>query len=255
MGTTTWVKQTDQPAFADLLWSQPQNRASAGKLLIVGGSLHSFNTLSQAYSAALKAGIGAVRVVAPSSLAKLLSKVFPEAQFAPSTDGGNFASSALAEIIDNAAWADGLLLAGDFGSNSQTSVMLEKLLTKYKGPAVLAADTADYLDHKVLLNRPRTTIVTDFARLQRLAAQSGVTIQQLSDLMQLTTKLADWSRATALATAFQDFVVVSADKVVSTTPGSVNLVELAAYSAVWQIQQPAKAFEALTTAVFSLVAI
>ncbi len=253
MADMSWVRQTDQPAFSDLFWSQPQNRASAGKLLIVGGSLHSFSALSQTYSAALKGGVGAVRVVAPASLSKALSTVFPEAQFAPSTDGGNFASSSLAEIIDNTEWADGLLLAGDFGNNSQTAVMLENLLKKYKGPAVLAADTVDYLDHKALLSRPKTTIVTDFARLQRLAAHSGVALKQLSNLMHLTTKLADWPRASAFVTIFQDFVVVSADKDVSTTVCPANLVELAAYSAIWQIWNPSKPFKSLTTAVFSLV--
>jgi len=73
MGTTNWLRQTpDKAAFADLLWSQPQNKRSAGKLLIVGGNLHSFTAVSQSYASATKAGAGSVRVLLPDALQKSL---------------------------------------------------------------------------------------------------------------------------------------------------------------------------------------
>jgi len=41
MENTNWSRQTpEQPFFKDLLWSKPENRRHAGKLLIVGGNVH-----------------------------------------------------------------------------------------------------------------------------------------------------------------------------------------------------------------------
>src|SRR3989344_7199327 len=109
-----WLKQsTDQPLFPDLLWSRPENKAQAGKLLIVGGNLHGFTAPAGAYSAAEKAGIGVVRVILPDKLQKTVGKMIPEADFVTSTPVGSFGRQALAQMIEDARWANGVLLAGD----------------------------------------------------------------------------------------------------------------------------------------------
>jgi NAD(P)H-hydrate repair Nnr-like enzyme with NAD(P)H-hydrate dehydratase domain len=96
MENTNWFKQTpDKPLFADLLWSKPENRLHAGKLLIIGGNKHLVAAPGVAYSAAQKAGIGACRVILPDSTKRMVGKVFPEAEFAPSTPSGSFARESL----------------------------------------------------------------------------------------------------------------------------------------------------------------
>jgi NAD(P)H-hydrate repair Nnr-like enzyme with NAD(P)H-hydrate dehydratase domain len=60
---TNWFKQRQtEPLFADLLWSRPENRLRAGKLLIIGGNKHLVAAPGNAYTAAEKAGIGSCRV-------------------------------------------------------------------------------------------------------------------------------------------------------------------------------------------------
>ena len=53
MDRTYWHKQTvEKPLFPDILWSRPQNKRQAGKLLIVGGHAESFAAVGEAYAAA-----------------------------------------------------------------------------------------------------------------------------------------------------------------------------------------------------------
>jgi hypothetical protein len=54
-----WQKQSaSNPLFSDLIWSRPESRAAAGKLLIAGGNIHGFAALAEAFMAAEAAGIG-----------------------------------------------------------------------------------------------------------------------------------------------------------------------------------------------------
>jgi NAD(P)H-hydrate repair Nnr-like enzyme with NAD(P)H-hydrate dehydratase domain len=119
-----WLRQTKEPLFPDVLWSRPENKRHAGKLLIIGGHKQTFNAVSEAYSATLKAGIGIVRVILPDSLHKMLHAVFPDAEFASSTPVGSFSRLALDDLVLASEWADGVLLAGDFGHNSETAILL-----------------------------------------------------------------------------------------------------------------------------------
>jgi NAD(P)H-hydrate repair Nnr-like enzyme with NAD(P)H-hydrate dehydratase domain len=95
MENTNWLKQVaDKPLFPDLLWSRPENKRQAGKLLIVGGNLHGFAVPMAAYNAATAAGIGSARVILPEKLKKALGTSFTEAEFAPSTPSGSLSRQA-----------------------------------------------------------------------------------------------------------------------------------------------------------------
>ena len=59
-----------------MLWSRPENKKHAGKLLVVGGNAQGFAAAAEGYSYADKAGAGTVRVLLPDSLQKTVSKLF-----------------------------------------------------------------------------------------------------------------------------------------------------------------------------------
>jgi hypothetical protein len=172
MENTNWFKQAqDKPLFEDVLWSRPENRRHAGKLLIIGGNKHLVAAPGIAYSAAQKAGIGSCRVILPSSTKRMIGKVFPEADFAPSTPSGSFARESLDLLLEHAQWADGVLLAGDFGRNSETAILLESFAEKYQGQLTIAHDGVDYfLNAKsMFFERENTLPVINFGKLQKLA--------------------------------------------------------------------------------------
>ena len=82
MDRSYWHKQTaDQPLFKDLLWSRPENRAQAGKLVIIGGNLHGISAPAEAYRQAEKAGAGSVRVLLPDSLKKTVGRMIEQGEY------------------------------------------------------------------------------------------------------------------------------------------------------------------------------
>lgn len=124
-----WQKQGSEPLFPNLLWAQPETKTTAGKLLIIGGTGQGFAGVAEAYQEAEKAGIGTARVILPYSLKKIVGKLFPGAEFAPSTPSGSFAASALAEFLDASSWAESVIIAADTGNNSETAQLFETFLT------------------------------------------------------------------------------------------------------------------------------
>src|SRR5665213_2726910 len=147
-----WHKQAaDKPLFPDLLWSRPEHTAQAGKLGIVGGNAHGFSAAAEAYMQADKAGIGTARVLLPDSLQKTVGRIFEAGEYAPSTPSGSFSQSALAEFLDLSGWAEAVLMAGDFGHNSETAIVLEQFISKYSGQLTLVGDAVDYF-----MSKPQT---------------------------------------------------------------------------------------------------
>src|SRR5436305_544558 len=107
---TYWHRQTpSKPLFPDLLWSRPEHKSTAGKLLIIGGNLHNFSTPAQAFNYVSEAGIGSARVLLPDSIKKLVGGVFESGEFAPSTPSGSFSQKALIDMLEQSSWADGVL--------------------------------------------------------------------------------------------------------------------------------------------------
>jgi len=258
MDRTYWQRQTpDKPLFPDLLWSRPENKRQAGKLLIVGGNLHGFAAPATAYSEALKAGIGTARVLLPDSLQKTVGRVLEAGEYAPSTPSGSFARSALAELMAMAGWADGVLLAGDFGRNSETAILLEQLLTKYGDQLTLTNDAVDYFAKTPddLLKRPETTLVLSFSQLQQLATSAGFTSPFTfnMDLLRLVESLHEFTEKypVAIITKHLQNIFVAVGGQVNTTKLTTDIdtwrVETAAHAAVWWLQNPGKTFEALMT--------
>ncbi|MFA5004084.1 MAG: hypothetical protein WC498_02290 [Candidatus Saccharimonadales bacterium] len=248
-----WYKQSDAPLFPELEWSRPENKAHAGKLLIVGGNEHGFSAPAEAYGESLKAGAGTVRIILPSKLHKTVGKIFPEAEYAPSTPSGSFASQALGELLDAGLWADAVLFAGNVGHNSETTVLLESFLRKFGGQATIAGDAIENVMQSVR-TRPDTLLVLDFAQLQHLgtALHSTQAVTSNMDLLHLVEWLHTITTGVTfhIVTVFSEHIIVAAGGQVSTTKAASGLPKLAAQSSVWWLQNPAKPFEALTTAVY-----
>src|SRR5690606_2767000 len=145
MERTFWIKQSGQPVFPDLLWSRPESRQARGKLLIIGGNSFGFSAVGQAYKEAEAAGAGAVRVLMPEAIRKVVGTILEHAEYGASTPSGSFSQAALGQWLDNAAWADGVLIAGDLGRNSETAILMEKFLAKSDAAVTLTKDAIEYV--------------------------------------------------------------------------------------------------------------
>jgi hypothetical protein len=262
MKPTYWQQQTPRkPLFPGLLWSRPENRQHAGKLLIIGGSAHGFAAPAEAYTQAGKAGAGATRVILPSALAKTIGKVFEAGEYAPSTPSGSFAQRALSDCLSLSLWADAVLLAGDFGRNSETAILLEKFVEKQHGALALTGDAVDYFlaNPNTLLAKEHVLITLTFQQLQKLAIGAHTThpFTSQQDLVHFVTTLHAFSKQhaqTYFLIEHLDMIFIAVDGVISSTSvpdrrkqQKHSLLHAAAYATVWLMQNPGQAFEALTT--------
>lgn len=261
-GMDYWQRQEPgKPLFPDLLWSRPENRQFAGKLLIVGGNSQGFAAPAEAYAAAGKAGIGVARVLLPDVLQKTVGNIFTAGEFAPSTPSGSFGQKALLELLAMAQWADGVLVGGDLGRNSETAILLETFAAKYSGQLTVSTDAADYaiMPGTAILGRPDTSLVLNFNQLQKLAIQAKFTTAFTSsmDFLRLIAALHDFSRLHHLTIILQhlDTLFLAVDGRISTTKYTAlpTLTDTAAYASVWWLQNPAQPFQALSTAIANLV--
>jgi NAD(P)H-hydrate repair Nnr-like enzyme with NAD(P)H-hydrate dehydratase domain len=259
MDRTYWHKQTAaEPLFPDLEWSRPQTAATAGKLLIVGGNAHGFVAAANAFGEAEKAGAGSVQMLLPDSLRPLLGKTFIAGELAASTPSGSFSQKALVEFLTLSQWADGVLLAGDLGRNSETAILIEKFLSKHEGQVTITQDAVDYIVQapQLVLNRPDTTLVLSFAQLQKFVTNAHFTTAFTfdMDLLRLVDALHEFTEKyqVNIVTKNLQNIFVAVDGHVSSTKLGTELkvwrVKTASKAAVWWMQNPSKPFEALTTA-------
>jgi ADP-dependent NAD(P)H-hydrate dehydratase / NAD(P)H-hydrate epimerase len=259
-GLPYWQRQEPgKPLFPDLLWSRPENKQYAGKLLIVGGNAYGFAAPAEAYQEAGKAGIGVARVLLPDALQKTVGKVFLAGEYAPSTPSGSFSQKALLELLDMAQWADGVLIDGNLGRNSETAILLEKFIEKYSGQLTLSNDGADYFitPQATILERPDTLLVLNFAQLQKLAvhAHFATAFTSSMDLLHFVTAMHEFTADHHAYLAVQHLgnLVIAVGGKVSTTKlppdAPPQASKTAAHASVWWLQNPEKPFEALTVAV------
>lgn len=254
-----WHKQTkDKPLFPDMVWSKPENRAQAGKLLIISGNATGFSVAAQAFQSANSAGAGVTRVVLPDFLRSSVPKeVLFELEFAPSVRHGSFSKKALSDLLAHANWADTVLLPGGIGRNSESSVLLEDFVAKYSGLVVIAEDALDIFMQfpEKLFNRPDTIVVADFSQLQKMwhklthgesALKFGMPLATFVEVLHNTTLQV----ASLIVTNHQDTLYVAYNGIVSTTPNSEDIwrVQTASKVAVWAMQHPKNLFESVTTA-------
>lgn len=255
MDHTYWLKQKADPLFPDIIWSRPESKAGAGKLLIAGGNLHGFSAPATAYTAALDAGVGSVQVLMPDAVRKIVKYMLPEADYAPSTPSGSFARQALEPLLHTAQWADACIIAGDVGRNSETAMMLENFCQKYAGLLVITQDAADYYRESphAVIDRENTLLAVSLAQLQKIFIHTptimpitySMNSPQLAEALHLYTL----EHPAIIMTKHNDLVFVAHAGNVSTTKYEEKIwrTKLATRAAVFWLQNPAKPFEAITT--------
>lgn len=262
MDPTYWHRQTAaKPLFPDMEWSRPETKAAAGKLLIVGGNAHGFVAPASAFQVAEKAGVGTARMLLPDSMQPFVGKTFTAGELAPSTPSGSFSQKALLELLTMSQWADGVLLAGDLGRNSETAILIEKFLDKYSGQVTITQDAVDYVMNapQTVLHRPETTLVLSFAQLQKLAMNAHFTTAFTFDMdfIRLVESLHEFTKKYIVNIVVKRLqnIFVAVDGQVSSTKLETDIkvwrVDTATKLAVWWLQNPRATFDALSTSLIS----
>lgn len=163
-----WHKQTT-PLFSQLDWDTPVRRDMAGQLVIMGGNAHNITDVSTAYELVRERHTGTQHLILPKSLSSLLGSM-PDATFVESTSVGSFAASSQASVEAIVSRANGLLLPGQLGRNSETAKLLTAIILSIQLPTIATKDTVDYMytDAEQYLSRPHLLLVLSLSQLQKL---------------------------------------------------------------------------------------
>ena len=221
--STYWKKQSiDNPLFPDIEWEKPERKDLAGKLLIVGGSIGSFHGVAEAFSQSTNTGIGEVTALIPESLKKL-TKGLPNIAYAPTNLNGSFSIKSHDTMLYAAQWADGLLLSGEYGRNSETAVVLANIIRNYSGLIAVTKDGVDILksEMKFLAERKNTLVVCSYSQLQKIGKElhDHTAFKYSDDLMHVVEHLHDLTLryAWSVITKHGDYLITAHEGEVITT--------------------------------------
>ncbi|MFZ2836221.1 hypothetical protein D3C85_83690 [compost metagenome] len=262
MDTAYWKKQTNnKPLFPDIEWSKPEQRSQAGRLGIIGGNKLGFAGVAEAYTVALKSGVGEVRVLLPDVLKKTIPTTITDTLYGATNPSGSLAKDARPELEALAQWSTGVLMIGDAGRNSETAIAYENFLKDYNGPLTITRDAVDLIKNssQTIVDRPDTLLVVSFAQLQKLF-QNVYYPKILTFSMQLTNLVDALHKFTitypiAIQVLHKDTIIIaSAGQVVTSewdNPMAIWRGNTAARAASYWLWHPAKPLEAVSA---SLVA-
>lgn len=262
MNNSYWKKQTTgKPLYPDIEWNKPEQRTQAGRLGIIGGNKLGFSGVAEAYSVALTTGTGDVRVLLPDVLRKTIPPVITDTIFGATNPSGSLAREALTEMRALGEWAQGILMVGDAGRNSETAIVYEDFLREYHGPLTITRDAVDLIKNssQALVERPDTLVVISFAQLQKLF-QSVYYPKVLTFSMQLTSLVEALHKFTitypiTLLVFHKDYLIAAGQGSVTTTdwenPMAIWRGTVATKAASYWLWSPEKPLEAVTA---SLVA-
>lgn len=220
-----WQTQSStKPLFPDIEWSKPEQISQRGKLTIVGGNKLGFVSVADSYQTALNSGAGQVRVLLPDCLKKQVPPTMTDVVFADSNPSGGLSKKAKNDLLAIANWSNGLLMIGDAGRNSETSVIYSDVLREYSGNVTLTRDAIDLIrqDAQAIVERPNTVFVISFAQLQKIFQAVYYPIiltfsMQLMQLVEATHKFTVTYPVT-LAVLHQNNMIIASGGQVTTTP-------------------------------------
>ena len=262
MDFSYWKKQSaEKPLFPDIEWSKPERRDSAGKLAIIGGNKLGFAGVAEAYSVALQAGAGQLRVLLPDVLKKTIPASITDAVFAPTNPSGSLQKDAAPALASISEWANSVLLIGDAGRSSETAILYEQFIKDYTGSLVITRDAVDLIKNssQAIVDRPKTLLIVSFAQLQKLF-QSVYYPKVLTFSMQLTNLVEALHKFTitypvTIAVLHRESFIIASDGEVVTTPWDNPMIiwrgSVAAKAASYWLWNPTKPLEATATAILA----
>lgn len=171
MDASYWQAQTaTKPLYPDIEWNKPERHDQSGRLAIIGGNKLGFAGVAEAYTVATTAGIGEVRALLPDALRKSIPATITDTIFAPTNPSGSLAKGALTEMRALGEWAQGVILVGDAGRNSETALVYDDFIRDYAGQLTITRDAIDLVKNNssLIVERPDTLVVASFAQVQKL---------------------------------------------------------------------------------------
>ncbi len=257
-----WKKQLDgKPLFPDIEWNKPEQKSLAGKLAIIGGNKLGFVAVGDAYTIALDAGVGSVRVLLPDVLRKTIPAAMTDAHFAATNPSGGLSKEASSDMHALGQWANSILLIGDAGRNSETAILYDDFIKDYSGQLTITRDAFDLFKQTldVVVERENTLLVVSFSQLQTLFKNvyypKILTFSmQLQQLVEALHKFTITYPVTIVSFHQEQLIVAAGGQVVTTLWGNPMAIwkgSVATRAASYLLWTPTKPLEAITSSFIS----
>lgn len=255
-----FVKQEDEPLFPNVLYNRPVTRMAAGRLLLPGGHSGEFSLPAAIQQLALATGIGECRVLLPDVLAKFLGGA-PGTFFAPSSSSGSLAREALGRILELAEETDAVALGASLSSNSNTTMLLDKLVGETVRPLILFDEALPALGTGItkVTGNPDALIILTMAEAFKICGhlQIPIHIRRDAGLINKLEIIQDLKTASRCSYAvFGTEIVVATDTELIVTPINYRLslvpaLFYAVLSTFW-LQNPSNRQAGLATGAYLL---
>jgi NAD(P)H-hydrate repair Nnr-like enzyme with NAD(P)H-hydrate dehydratase domain len=174
--------QREQPLYPKTLYNRPVSRHGAGRLLVVGGHSGDFSMPTTIYQFAMAAGIGDCHVVLPDGLARLLAGA-PGTYYVPQTTSGSLSPAALGRIIELAQESDAMALGAALSNNSETTILVEKIVSDAETPMIIFDEALPLLKHLMpaLSKNPNILLILTMAEVFKVCSALGIPIRSTGD--------------------------------------------------------------------------
>jgi hypothetical protein len=252
-----WQKQSDtKPLFENIFWDQPINLFSAPSIAIMGGNITGFKDISEAYNFLQNYLYQQLIVILPNSLKKTFNNNDQHFIFANSNQSGSFGLESLGLIEELSLNFDVLSLIGNFSNNSETTILLEKIMTQIKKIKIFSNDgIINYLPND---SSQKIVLIIDFNSLQKLLKNLSFpkAITSNLELMIFCQIVSEFSqqRSVSIITEFNNQLIAFYDYQVSLTNiqgKTVNFTELNVLASLFIANNQKNIFEALTSSIFA----
>ncbi len=150
------------------------HKGDFGNLLVIAGSRGMSGAARLVATAALRSGVGLVKVACPELIRSEVAAQIPEIMTIglPFTEDGAIAASAVETLSPFLAWADVIAVGPGLGTHDETGRFLAALFSATKLPLVMDADALNLIAaHHLMKQLPPGTVLTPHpGEFQRLLA-------------------------------------------------------------------------------------
>ncbi len=251
-----WQRQNiNQPLFPDLFWDQPISQISANNFCLIGGSSTDFKQISLAYDLLQQKKYHQLYVILPNSLRKIFQEQQSNLIFGPSNQSGAFSLETFSLIEDLSLDSDVLSMIGGFTTNSETIILIEKIINDINKIKVISHDAI--IDN---FQPNQTVVIVQFKNLQKLLRnfhyhQAITSSMELTKIIQIIDHFCQQFKL-ALITEFNQNLIAFYDGKISLTEAKnienweTNLNILSSY---YLASNYNKIFESITCAVYDFI--
>ncbi len=260
MSIPSYQSQGAEPLYPNVLFNRPVTRHGAGRMLVTGGHTGEFSQPVAYNQLALAAGIGECNVIMPDKLAAITGGA-PGVYLGASTTSGSLARAALGRILELSEEADVLSVGLSLSGNSDTTMLIERLVTDYTGRlAVFEAGFAALKGRwELIANRSNALLILTMPEVFKLCGELGIAIDirpggGLINKLEIVSNLA--ARLSCDLAVWGTESIISSGTKLSVTPLNYRLslqpaVVYAVMSTFWT-QNPQDRFAGLTTGAYVL---